>query len=123
VHSVVGPRRIVAGVAALVVSAGLVFGLAPAAGAATNGSGAAKADAVTATCTQLRRRLAGAPATLRRVDVNLADLRAALAEVRIPVRRTILQQRIERLEQLRAELQAKIAEARAACATTGNTTT
>jgi hypothetical protein len=117
------PRKIVGGVAALVVSAGLVFGLAPVAGAAANGSGAAKSAAVSATCTQLRKRLAGAPAVLRRVDVNLADLRAALAEVRLPVRRTILQQRIERLEQLRAELQAKVTEARTACGTTGDTTT
>jgi len=110
-------------VAALVVSAGLVFGLAPVAGAATNGSGATKSDAVSATCTQLRKRLAGAPATLRRVDVNLADLRAALAEVRLPVRRAVLQERIARLEQLRAALQAKVTEARAACGTTGDTTT
>ena len=118
------PRKFVGGIAALVVSAGLVFGLAPVAGAATNGSGTAKPDATaSATCTQLRRRLAGAPATLRRVDANLADLRAALAEVRLPVRRTLLEQRIQRLEQLRAELQAKITQARAACGATGDTTT
>ena len=54
---------------------------------------------------------------------SVAELRAALAEVRLPVRRIILQQRIDRLEQLRAALQAKVTEARAACGTTGDTTT
>jgi len=74
--------------------------------------------ASSAECTQLRRRLAGAPATLRRVDANLEELRARLAEVRLPARRTLLEQRIQRLEQLRTALTTRIADARAACSTT-----
>src|SRR4051794_1974407 len=111
-------------VAALVVSAGLVFGAASVAGAATNGSRAAgSGPGVRATSTHLRRRPAAAPAPLRRVAVAAPELRARLAAVRLPVRRTILEQRIERLEELRSELQSKITEARAACSTTGGTTT
>ena len=118
------PGKIVCIVAPVVVSAGLVFGPASVAAAAGTRSTSADSGAAVATnCTQLRKRLAGAPATLRRVDANVTELRARLAEVRLPVRRTILEQRIERLEQLRSELQSKIAEARAACSTTGNTTT
>src|SRR3954471_6237764 len=100
-------------VAALVVSAGLVFGAASVAGAATNGSRAAGSGAaVSASCTQLRRRLPDAPAPPRRVAVAVTELRARLAAVRLPVRRTILEQRIERLEELRSELQSKVTEAR-----------
>ena len=118
------PKRIMGGVIALVASAALVFGLGSIAAATTDSSSATKPEtAVSASCAQLRKRLVGAPATLRRVDANVTELRARLAEVRLPVRRTILEQRIERLEQLRSELQSKIAEARAACSTTGANTT
>jgi hypothetical protein len=111
-------------VATVVVSAALALGLgAAAAGAATDGSAAAKAPAASsAVCTQLKRRLAGAPATLRRVDANLQELRALLAEVRLPARRAVLEARIQRLEQLRAELVARIADARTACSNAGTTT-
>jgi uncharacterized protein YhaN len=105
-------------IAALVVSAGLVFGLAPVAGAVTGPTAAADSGTVAdARCAQLRKRLAGAPATLRRVDANLAELRARLADVRLPARRALLEERIQRLEQLRTALAERIADARAACAT------
>ena len=116
------PKTLVGSIAALVVAAGLVVGLASVAGAVPDGSSDARA-ASSAQCTQLRKRLVGAPATLRRVDANVVELRARLADVRVPVRRAILEQRIERLEQLRSELQSKIAEARAACSTAGDNTT
>jgi uncharacterized protein YhaN len=109
-------------VAALAGAAGLAFALSPVAGALTDGSSGARA-ASSAQCTQLRKRLIGAPATLRRVDANLVELRARLAQVRVPVRRLVVEERIERLEQLRAALQSKITEARAACSTTGDNTT
>ena len=109
-------------IAALVVAAGLAVGLAPVAGAVTDHSGGARTVS-SAQCTQLRKRLIGAPATLRRVDANLVELRARLGDVRVPVRRLVLEQRIERLAQLRSALQSKIAAARAACTTTGNNTT
>jgi len=112
--------RVLRCAATVVVAVVLVLGAVTDAGAAVF----VKSPTATSTeCTQLRRRLAGAPATLRRVDVALAELRAHLAEVRLPVRRTILEQRIERLEQLRSALQAKITQARTACDTTGATTT
>jgi len=105
--------------ATIVLVAGLVLGGATAAGAATR----AKSPAATsAACTQLRRRLAGAAATLRRVDANLQELRALLPNVRLPARRAVLEQRLERLEQLRAALATRIADARTACGTAGNTT-
>ena len=105
-------------IAALVVSAGLVFGLAPVAGAVAGGSSAARSETpADVRCAQLRKRLAGAPATLRRVDANLAELRARLADVRLPARRTLLEERMQRLEQLRTALADRIAEARTACAT------
>ena len=106
---------------ALVLGAGLVLGLTSVSGAVSDGS--TRAPAVSANCAQLRERLVGAPATLGRIDAALSELRARLAQVRLPVRRTILEQRIERLGQLRAALQSKITEARAACGTTGDTTT
>jgi len=108
-------------VAALVVAAGLAVGRPPVASAVTDRSSDARA-ASTAQCAQLRKRLIGAPATLRRVDANLVELRALLTDVRVPARRLVLEQRIERLEQLRSALQSKIAEARAACNTTGDNT-
>jgi hypothetical protein len=104
-------------VGALVVSAGLGFGLTPVAGAVADGSSGARTIS-SAECAQLRKRLAGAPATLRRVDANLEELRARLADVRLPARRTVLEQRIQRLQQLRTALAERIADARAACATT-----
>jgi hypothetical protein len=80
---------------------------------------ATKAPAATPMrCEQLRKRLAGAPATLRRVDAGIVDLRTRLGTTRIPARRAVLEQRIQQLEQLRAELQSKVAEARAVCSTT-----
>jgi hypothetical protein len=104
--------------AALVVGVGLVFGLTTVAAAATDGSGSAESVAISdARCAQVRRRLAGAPATLRRVDVNLEELRARVAAVRAPARRTLLEERIQRLEQLRASLAERVADARAACIT------
>jgi hypothetical protein len=111
-------------VATVVVSAGLVLGLGPtAAGAATAGSSATKApSAPSAVCTQLKKRLAAAQATLRRVDANLQELRALLAEVRLPARRAVLEARIQRLEQLRTELAARMADARTACSNAGTTT-
>jgi uncharacterized protein YhaN len=108
-------------VAALVGAAGLAFGLSPVAGAVTDGSSGARA-ASSEQCPQLRKRLIGSAATLRRVDANLVELRARLAQVRHPVRRLVVEQRIERLEQLRAALQSKITEARAACNTADDTT-
>ena len=110
---------IVRSLAALVVGAGLVLGLTPVAGAIDGSSGSSGArPASSAQCAQLRQRLAGAPATIRRVDANLEELRARLAVVRLPARRTVLEQRIQRLEQLRTALTQRIADARAACATT-----
>jgi hypothetical protein len=106
--------------AAIVVTAGLAFGLlAGAAGAATKAKSPVASSTV---CTHLRRRLAGAPATLRRVDANLQELQALLPNVRLPARRAVVEQRIQRLEQLRTALSTRIEDARAACGTTGNTT-
>jgi hypothetical protein len=105
--------------ATVVIAAGLVFGAATGAAAATDPKPPAAKSAV---CTQLRKRLAGAPAPLRRVDINLQELRALLAEVRLPARRAVLEQRIQRLEQLRTELATRIADARTACGTAGSTT-
>jgi hypothetical protein len=106
------------------MGAGLVLGLTPVAGAAapdgssgSSGSSGAR-TASSAQCAQLRKRLAGAPATIRRVDANLEELRARLAEARLPARRAVLEQRIQRLGQLRTALTQRIADARAACATT-----
>ena len=107
-------------IATVVVGVGLAVGLVTSgAGASTSTVTSTKVSAASAAeCTQLRRRLAGAPATLRRVDANLEELRARLAEVRLPARRTLLAQRIQRLEQLRTALTTRIADARAACSTT-----
>jgi len=110
-------------IATVVIGVGLALGLVTGgAGASTSTVMSTKASIVSAAssaeCTQLRRRLAGAPATLRRVDANLEELRARLAEVRLPARRTLLEQRIQRLEQLRTALTTRIADARAACSTT-----
>ena len=104
-------------VTAVVVGAGLALGLlAGAAGAATDDSSPAKVPtASSAECTQVRKRLSGAPATLRRVDANLEELRTRLAEVRLPARRAVLEQRMQRLQQLRTALATRIADARAAC--------
>jgi hypothetical protein len=110
-------NRVLRRLAALVVGAGLVFGVAPLAGAATDGSTGAR-TASSAQCAQLRRRLSGAPATLRRVDANLEELRTRLAGARLPARRAALEQRIQRLQQLRAALTTRVADARAACRTT-----
>ena len=109
--------KLIRSLAALVVGAGVVLAAVPVAGAATDGSTGAR-PASSAQCAQLRQRLRGAPATLRRVDANLAELRTRLTDVRLPARRAVLEQRIQRLEQLRAALTTRIADARAACSTT-----
>ena len=111
--------RVIRWAVTMVVAAGLLLGVPTAAGAAT---GAKSPTASSAVCTQLKRRLAGAPATLRRVDANLQELRTLLAEVRLPARRAVLEARIQRLEQLRTELATRIADARTACDNAGNTT-
>ena len=105
--------------ATVALAAGLVLGAATTTGAVTD---VKPPTAKSAACTALRKRLAGAPATLRRVDANLQELRALLAEVRLPARRAVLEQRIQRLEQLRAELATRIADARTACGTGATTT-
>jgi hypothetical protein len=105
--------------AAVVVAAGLLLGGVTAAGAATESKPPTAASTV---CTQLRKRLAGASATLRRVDANLQELQALLPNVRLPARRAVIEQRIQRLEQLRAALSSRVADARTACGTEGNTT-
>jgi len=103
----------------IVVVASLVFVVATVAGAATDAKSPTASSTV---CSQLRKRLAGAPATLRRVDANLQELRALLPNVRLPARRAVVEQRIQRLEQLRTALSTRIADARTACDTAGNTT-
>src|SRR5262249_28030159 len=107
-------------VATVVVSAGLALGLgAAAAGAATD----AKAPvANSAACTHLRRRLAGASETLKRVDANLQELRTLLTEVRRRAGGAVLEARIQRREQLRTALATRMADARDACGTAGTTT-
>jgi hypothetical protein len=107
-------------VVSVVAVAALVLGLVTTtAGAASN----TKSPTATSTeCTQFRKRLAGAPATLRRVDTNLQELQALLPNVRLPARRAVVELRIQRLEQLRTELATRIADARTACGTAGSTT-
>jgi hypothetical protein len=108
-------------VAAVVLGAGLALGLVTTAVGATTEATTPTAKTPTvsaAECTQLRRRLGGSSATLARVDANLDELRARVGEVRLPVRRAALEQRIQRLEQLRAALAKRIADARAACTNT-----
>lgn len=69
------------------------------------------------TCSAVRRRLADAPQILTRIEANLDQLNAQLDNARLPARRVALQDRIERLEALRSELAAKVADARRACGT------
>lgn len=69
------------------------------------------------TCSAVRRRLADAPQILSRIEANLDQLNAELDNARLPARRVALQDRIERLEALRSELAAKVADARRACGT------
>jgi hypothetical protein len=110
-------------VATVAVSSGLALGLgATAAGAVTDSRAARTPTAGSAVCTQLRKRLAGASATLKRVDANLQELRTLLTEVRLPARRAVLHARIQRLEQLRTALATRIADARDACGAAGSTT-
>jgi hypothetical protein len=116
-------KNIVGAMAAIVVGVGLTVGVAPAVGATTSAAATTKSAEVSANCAQLRKRLLGAPATLRRVDANVEELRTRLAVTRHPVRRAVLEERIRRLEQLRAELQVKITQARAACSAPGSNTT
>jgi hypothetical protein len=128
VSSTVVPRKIAAknimgGLAAIVMGVGLTVGVAPAVGATTSAAATTKSAEVSTNCAQLRKRLLGAPATLRRVDANVEELRTRLVGTRLPVRRAVLEERIRRLEQLRAELQVKITQARAACSTSGSDTT
>jgi len=106
--------------ATIVLTAGLAVGVLT--GAAGTAGAAASPTVRSVECTQLRKRLAGASATLRRVDANLAELRALLASVRLPRRRAVIAQRILRLEQLRTALSTRIADARTACGTAGTTT-
>jgi hypothetical protein len=110
--------KVVRVIAALVVGAGLALGSTPVAGAVATRPSAAESGTVSnVQCAQVRKRLAGAPATLRRVEANLDELRSRLAAVRVPARRLLLEARIQRLEQLRASLAERIVAARGACAT------
>ena len=112
-------RTVGRGIAALILTAGLACVLQPVAVAAANPSPATTSDTANpARCAQIRQRLAGAPATLRRVDVNLAELEARLSRIRLPARRAAVEARIQRLEQLRTALADRIADARAACRAT-----
>lgn len=105
---------VAASVAAVLVSA-TVLVAAPAAGASTARAG----SGAQARCAQIERRLAEAPALLRRITDRIDELQSQLDAVRDPRRRArlaaVVEPRIERLQRLSEQIDRQVAAAERLC--------